>query len=395
MEKIVFPENIRSLLETLEAAGFSAYAVGGCIRDSVLGLAPNDWDVASSALPEETMALFGENALPTGLKHGTVTVKTPGGSVEVTTFRSDGSYTDHRRPDSVKFVRTIEEDLSRRDFTMNAMASPLSGEIVDPFGGRADIEGRLIRCVGEPERRFEEDALRMFRALRFSARLGFDIEDKTLAAIYDKAPEAASLAPERVMAELSAMLLCDNFAPLETALDSGLMDRYVFQGRRANLRRLALIPRERLGRLSGLCAVLSRDRRADAEGFLTRLRFDTLAVKTVKSAVAAALHGLPKTPGEWKRLIFEHGETAARCAVAAACALGADYDTSPLDAVINSGECLSLASLAVDGGDLKSLGYSGRELGSELRALLDRVFDEPGLNCREKLLDMATRDKLN
>lgn len=395
MEKIAFPENIKLVLSSLESAGFEAYAVGGCIRDSILGIAPQDWDVTTSARPEETMRVFGENAVPTGLKHGTITVKTPPDAVEVTTFRKDGSYSDHRRPDSVTFVGSLREDLARRDFTMNAIASPLSGELIDPFGGRKDIENGVIRCVGEPDRRFAEDALRMFRALRFSSRLGFEIEKETLDAIYGRAQEAAGLAPERIMSELSLMIVCDNVEPVETAFDSGLMDRYVYPGRRIQLSRLRLIPGERLPRLSGLCAVLARDRRADPEGFLTRLRFDLKTVKTVSAAVGAAMAGLPHTKGGWKRLICSSGIGTARCALASSSALGHEYDDAALNAIITSGECMSLAELKIGGSELGRLGFEGRAIGSELNRLLERVFDEPELNDREKLLDMAYEDKLN
>ena len=159
------PEYVQRVLTALETAGHEAWCVGGCVRDVLLGRVPEDWDVTTSALPEETMALFGSHAFPTGLQHGTVTVRAEHRSVEVTTYRVDGAYHDHRRPDTVTFTPSLEEDLRRRDFTVNAMAMDLRGGLRDPFGGQTDLEVGVLRCVGEPDRRFEEDALRILRGL--------------------------------------------------------------------------------------------------------------------------------------------------------------------------------------------------------------------------------------
>ena len=178
---------------------------GGCVRDTLMGRRPNDWDVATSAAPEAVQSLF-RRTVPTGLRHGTVTVLYGGGRCEVTTYRVEGAYSDHRRPDSVRFTPSLSDDLSRRDFTINAMAMDASGNVTDPFGGREDISRRIVRCVGEPRERFEEDALRMLRAVRFAAKLGFEIEAGTRCAIRRCAPLAASLSAERVAGELSGVL---------------------------------------------------------------------------------------------------------------------------------------------------------------------------------------------
>ena len=191
MEAISPPKYVRTVLVTLQSRGHLAYLVGGCVRDILLGVHPQDWDVCTSALPEQVLELF-PKCITTGIRHGTVTVCVNSRQVEVTTFRSEGSYLDHRHPDAVSFVGDLNADLSRRDFTMNAIALPPDGLLADPFGGVDDISNRIIRCVGVPERRFEEDALRMFRALRFSARLGFEIEAQTISAIAVKAPLAAA-----------------------------------------------------------------------------------------------------------------------------------------------------------------------------------------------------------
>ena len=206
------PLPVTDLLTRLKQADYSAYVVGGCVRDSLLGLQPHDWDICTSALPEEMRRVFlGLRTVETGLKHGTLTVVADHVPYEVTTFRVDGDYTDHRHPDSVRFVDDLREDLARRDFTVNAMAwSPETG-LADPFGGQEDLAAGLIRCVGEPEKRLEEDALRILRALRFASVYGFEIEPATGAALRRMAPDLKRVAGERVREEL-LKLLCGQAA---------------------------------------------------------------------------------------------------------------------------------------------------------------------------------------
>ena len=195
------------LLDALHGAGHAAYAVGGCVRDSLLGLAPHDWDLCTSARPEQVMALFGEEkCIPTGLQHGTVTVKQGGRLYETTTFRTEGAYSDGRHPDAVCFVPDVREDLARRDFTINAMAYSAEEGLIDPFGGRDDLAAHLVRAVGEPERRFEEDALRILRLYRFAARFGFAIDLATGAAARALGPHLDCVSAERIQEELLKLL---------------------------------------------------------------------------------------------------------------------------------------------------------------------------------------------
>ena len=226
MATITPPKYVRQVLVTLQGRGYPAFLVGGCVRDMLLGVQPNDWDITTAALPEQLLELF-PGARLTGGQHGTVTVRVNSHSVEVTPFRVEGGYRDHRHPELVQFVADLTADLSRRDFTVNAMALSADGLLSDPFGGAADLRRGVIRCVGEPERRFEEDALRMLRALRFSARLGFSIDLFTMEAIREKATLCAVLPPERVREELEKILLT---AAPETALEAvslGLLDSYL------------------------------------------------------------------------------------------------------------------------------------------------------------------------
>ena len=199
-------EQAQSILKTIEGRGYRAYLVGGCVRDLLLGREPEDWDIASAARPEQIMEIFGAAAFPTGLKHGTVTVKAADGAYEITTFRTDGSYSDGRHPDAVKFAKTIDEDLARRDLTINAMALDSAGNIVDPFDGAGDLKRRVVRCVGDARERFREDALRILRAMRFASVLGFSVEEATSLAIHSQAELLERIAAERILVEMNKLL---------------------------------------------------------------------------------------------------------------------------------------------------------------------------------------------
>lgn len=209
MERL--PENVAKALEKLENAGYEAYVVGGCVRDSIMGRKISDWDICTSALPDDTIEIFkNEKTIPTGIKHGTVTVLMDGTPLEITTFRSESGYSDSRRPDSVQFGVSLEEDLSRRDFTCNAIAYSEKRGIVDPFGGEQDIKNKIIRAVGNPEERFSEDALRIMRALRFSSVLGFNIEPATSKALHKKRGMLNNIAGERIFTELKKLVCGQN-----------------------------------------------------------------------------------------------------------------------------------------------------------------------------------------
>ena len=392
MTQFIFPDGVKMMLRTLNDAGFDAYAVGGCTRDMLLGRKPGDWDITTSAMPDEVAALF-ETVIPTGLRHGTVTVKGSGVSAEVTTFRTEGAYTDRRHPDSVDFVRDVHGDLARRDFTMNAIAVPLSGEIIDPFGGRDDIARRTIRCVGEPERRFSEDALRMLRALRFSSQLEFGIEKKTLEGIYACAPLAAELSPERVLSEVRRLLegSCADALPL--LLTTGVMDAWCKRTRSPALSRVVMLAPQGLSRLTAVCAVLESEGCCRTEGFLKALRASSHDTAVCSRGAAAALGGLPRSEAGWGRLLRDIGEESCRLAAAAHLALTGDSILPALEAVLASGRCHSLKTLAVNGRNMQELGFSGCAVGQALDALLEHVIEFPEDNSRERLLQLAMRLK--
>lgn len=225
MNWLIVPDPVQACCETLWAAGFQAYPVGGCVRDLLLDTSPEDWDVAVSAPPDRISSLF-RRTVPTGIRHGTVTVLQGGMSIEVTSFRGEQAYTDGRHPDTVIFGVSLRQDLSRRDFTINAMALRRDGGIEDPFGGQQDLAARLIRCVGDPDRRFREDALRMLRALRFAARLGFTLEESTAAALRRNAAGLDRVSGERIKAELEKILLSSRPELSALPVELGMLTRY-------------------------------------------------------------------------------------------------------------------------------------------------------------------------
>jgi tRNA nucleotidyltransferase/poly(A) polymerase len=219
--KIQLPEKVNRIITTLQKHGFEAYAVGGCVRDSFLGRVPGDWDITTSAAPEETKSLFART-FDTGIEHGTITVLLNGEGFEVTTYRIDGKYEDNRHPSKVQFTRSLSEDLLRRDFTINAMAYNEQDGLVDLFHGMEDLKKGVIRCVGNAEARFSEDALRILRAIRFSAQLGFEIEKETRQAIRKLAPNLSYISAERIQTELVKLLISDHPEKIQDAYELGI-----------------------------------------------------------------------------------------------------------------------------------------------------------------------------
>lgn len=425
------------LLDKLEAAGFEAYIVGGCVRDSLLGRPINDFDITTNALPEQIMTVFEElKVAPTGLKHGTVTVIYRDIPYEVTTFRIDGSYSDSRRPDSVSFTSSLEEDLARRDFTVNAIAMDVRGALHDPFGGRGDLSAHIIRCVGDPEKRFREDALRILRAVRFAATLGFDIEERTSAAARELRGLLDIISRERCRDELVRMVMGQNFA--ETALkyrdiiaqvipefcacfDFEQRSRYhKYNVYEHIVRAVQAAPQDTtvrtamlfhdickpqmftldengVGHFKGHAEVSARA----AENIMRRLRWDNGTVSDVSTIIERHSDKIVSEK-QIKRMISKMGEEnffrlleakkADNCAKNEfvleenkwfdECAeLGRHF--------IEENACLKLRDLAVNGSDIVSLGAQGRQVGECLRTLLDLVIDGELPNERDTMLSRA------
>ena len=356
------------ILNTLQRAGYEAYYVGGCVRDHLLGRPIHDCDIATSALPEQTMACF-DHCVPTGIRHGTVTVLLEQYQAEVTTFRSDGTYGDSRHPDRVEFVRTLQEDLARRDFTINAMAMTQDHVVTDLYGGREDLERRCLRCVGDPDQRFQEDALRMLRAVRFSAQLDFEIEENTRQAMERRAGLCETLSMERIRDEMEKTLLSDHPERLQDMARLGLLN-CCSPDKEQECHWLGKLPPVREIRWAGLC-------RLWPELDLVRLRLDK---RTAQNAMKAGRSAFPETRLDWKRRIVREG----RDCVLLSAALCGKYDE--IREMLRSGECISLRELAVNGADFPEL--HGPQVGEILHMLLDHVLAYPQDNVREKLFQI-------
>lgn len=430
------PDSVKDIMVRLEAAGWEAWCVGGGVRDMLLGRDPGDWDVTTSARPEDVMALFGKDALPTGLKHGTVTVG-GGRGVEVTTFRRDGEYLDNRHPDHVEFTSSLEEDLSRRDYTVNAMAMDLRGELRDPFGGRTDLAAEVLRAVGNPEARFREDALRIMRGLRFAAKLGFSIEAETAAAMDRCRKLLENIAPERIYVEVTG-LLCGPWAAevllgypriLAVFLPEivpcvGFDQRspyHCYDVWEHTARSVSAVPLQPVLRWAMLLHDLGkpetfslgedgrghfyghwRESVNKAEAVMDRLRFDNHSKKVILTLVERHDCELPLSERSVRRNLARYGEETLRLLLAVK--RGDNLAQAPayrdrqklidqwedlLNLVIAQGSCFSLGQLAVRGGDLTALGFRGPAVGNMLRELLEQVIEEKLPNDREALLTYA------
>lgn len=433
----MIPQEVCAVLQTLERAGYEAYIVGGCVRDMRMGKAPHDWDVTTSALPQETMALFDHFAIPTGLQHGTVTVRSGGLSCEVTTFRTEGDYPDHRHPAAVTFTRSLREDLQRRDLTVNAMAMDVRGSLHDPFGGQADIRRRILRCVGEPERRFQEDALRILRTLRFSATLGFVIEEDTHRALRAQCGDLRYVAAERVREELTKLLcgtdvlrvLLDDPQVLGVVLPEILpcvgFDQhnrhhcYDVWGHTAHA--VAAAPPDSVLRWAMLLHDLGKPRcftmdeqgvghfhghhrpgAEMAETVCRRLRFDKATARQICMLVRYHDRPIPLTEKAIRRAMNQLGAEGLRqlCAVKRADNLAQhpdyrsrqreiDEGKAIMDALLEKNACFSLKQLAVNGRDMAALGLEGPAIGQALQTLLEAVMDGETDNDRTALLALV------
>ena len=435
------PENIQNCINLLENAGFAAYAVGGCVRDACLGLTPHDYDLCTSALPQETEAVFRAYRLVlAGEKHGTVTVITEGGPVEITTFRTEGGYRDNRHPDWVEFLPEIEGDLARRDFTVNAMAySPKRG-FADPFGGRADLENHILRAVGDPASRFREDSLRILRGVRFAARFGLTPEENTLNAMLSQRHLMEHLARERVFDELCKLLLVakaediTRFAPLLAAVIPELAPMigfdqcsphhaydlithtaHVVEGVPATLplRWAALLhdtgkvttfTRDATGR--GHFYGHARDSAAMADDILRRLKAPTALREEVVALIGRHMTRLQPERKLLRRQVSKFGfpmvesQLALQEADMGSKGTGEDDGSAVFSEVRGllvelkaEDACLGLKDLAVNGNDLMALGYRGRAIGTCLNVLLEQVVDERLPNEKKALLAFAAENQ--
>lgn len=385
---ISMPQGVREVLDRLAEAGYDAWLVGGSLRDMYLGRVPEDWDVASSALPEEVEIVFPHTA-PTGIKYGTVTVLTAGIKVEVTTFRAEGAYRDSRHPEEVEFLSSIEDDLSRRDFTINAMAYHPDRGWRDPYGGRSDCDREIVCCVGQPAARFSEDALRMLRAVRFAAQLGFVLDHDTQSAIGGNAAAIQNVAAERIREELVKILLAPRAGEgLRLLGDTGLGGCILPEAApEAFCWDPGPWPRDTVLRLCGLLSAACRHRQDVAEA-LARLRFDNAAKGDVLFLYDTR-DIIPASDPEWvRRRLYECGDQRMELYLTHQQAMGRSVEAlrEALAGVMARGECVSLKDLALDGADLIGMGVEpGPAVGEMLERLMDIVLTNPGMNTKQKL----------
>ena len=436
MIRLTIPRKAAQILRRLTDAGYEAYVVGGCVRDSLLGRTPGDWDITTSALPSEVKAVF-SRTIDTGIEHGTVTVRLGGESFEVTTFRVDGKYSDSRHPDSVRFTPSLSEDLRRRDFTVNAMAYHPQTGLIDLFGGLDDLEKGIIRAVGDPFERFEEDSLRILRAVRFAAQLGFTVEEETLRAVSHFAPRLSLVSRERIQTELTKLLVSDHPDRFRLLYETGitaahfpLFDRMMalpqnspFHSLSVGEHTLAVLCAAEPDRILRLAALLhdtgkvaahtvdetGRDHFKGhnlisaqiAETFLRELRFDNRTIELVTALCRIHDDRFAPTPAGVRKAIHRYGEelfsyylrfirvdNLAKSEFARA-EFAPRYEAllASVAEVRKAGDCLSLKDLAVTGADLKAAGMKpGPAMGMILNAMLEEVLEEPEHNTKEYLL---------
>ena len=441
---IGIPQNIRSVLLRLNACGFEAYVVGGCVRDALLGCEPSDWDVCTAATPERVAEIFADfHVIPTGLKHGTVTVVIDGMTVEITTFRIDGDYADGRRPTAVEFARSITEDLRRRDFTINAIAADINECLIDPFGGREDIKRGIIRCVGEADKRFGEDYLRILRALRFAAVLGFDIDADTSRSINAHKTSVAGISAERICSELCKLVVGEKAAEIlreyravfaevipELAAMFDLEQRnpwHIFDVWEHTVASVACAPQDVIIRMTmllhdigkPLCFTRGEDGIGHfcghnaisarlADDILKRLRFDNetrnLIVQlvkyhdypaAVKRRVVRRILNLVGVEQAHRLLTVKRADALAQNPQMTAERLREIAELEVLlCTVIDERQCFTARDLAVNGRDLMELGVPpGPRLGVVLKKLLDAVIDGK-LENEADVLKHAAREML-
>ncbi len=406
--KLTLDPGAAALLDALHAAGYAAYAVGGCVRDSLLGRTAHDWDLCTSALPQQVMELFGTaQCIPTGLQHGTVTIKYGGQLYETTTFRTEGSYTDGRHPDAVQFVPDVREDLARRDFTINAMAYNEAEGLVDPFGGQKDLQNGLLRAVGEPHQRFTEDALRILRLYRFAARFGFALDAATARAARQLAPHLDCISAERIQEELAKLLAAPQpGAYLEPAVLAVVLPELTPAALAAAKPVVDACPAGEENLPVRWAALLGALGETDTRRVLKRLRCSNASIEETAVLVReTAGEGVSEEkasvhPGNIhiRRLLGRYGLCTVErlCALRAAlhpqavseCALAAQR-ARQLEA---DGVCCRVSQLAVNGRDLMAAGIpAGPALRRVLEALLDGVIRAEYPNEKPALLAAAQK----
>lgn len=395
--KINIPKDVKDIINTIYENGYEAFIVGGCVRDSIVGITPNDYDITTNARPSETINIFkGEKIVETGIKHGTITLIKDKNEYEITTYRIDGTYSDNRRPEFVEFTSDIIKDLKRRDFTINSIAYNHRVGIVDVFDGIKDIERKIIKTVGNADERFEEDGLRIIRAVRFSAKLDFDIEDKTLKSIYKNINLIKNISVERIQEELSKTLLSDSPEKIYILYDAKLFDILKINNVRIDEKDLSKIKsskKDLVIRLSIFIYILGDIN--ESKKILDLLRYSN----KIKTQCITILDYINKDIIDDKISIKiylkEIGHESLNYLLYVKKILDKEFDNKYYEKIKNliseiyvNRECYSLKQLALNGNDLNDLGYRGKEIGEKLNLLLNKVINNPNINNKEELINI-------
>jgi tRNA nucleotidyltransferase (CCA-adding enzyme) len=435
--KIEIPQNAKKILDTMHAAGYEAYIVGGCVRDALLGRVPQDWDITTNALPQDTQKLF-KRTIDTGIQHGTITVMMGKEGYEITTYRIDGDYEDNRHPSSVTFTRDLTEDMKRRDFTINAMAYNDEEGLIDKFDGVKDLEAHVIRCVGDPRERFSEDALRIMRAVRFAAQLDYSIDEETYGAIREFAPTLQKISAERIQTELVKLLTSDHPEKIKMAYELGITKEILPEFDRCMetpqhnkhhaynvgdhiVESLKNIRADKVLRLTMLMHDMAKPvtMKVDEQGvshfyghdllgadmaraILKRLKFDTKTMDRTCNLIKYHDNRFEPTPAHVRMAMYNIGkedfpgylevryaDTMAQSTYLREEKLANIKETRRVyEQILKDGDCISLKELAVTGKDLIEQGIApGKQLGDILNAMLMDVISEPTHNSKDYLLE--------
>jgi tRNA nucleotidyltransferase (CCA-adding enzyme) len=420
---------VNQILKTLNDNGFNAFVVGGCVRDTLMDIEPNDWDITTNALPEQVINLFSKT-LTVGIKHGTVVVVIDNEDFEITTFRIDGESSDCRRPDIVKFSTSIKEDLARRDFTVNAIAFNFKDGFIDPFNGTIDIKNKIIRAVGDPDKRFSEDALRMLRAIRFSAQKNFNIDSKTFEAIKNNRNLILKISPERIRDELEKIIISNNSDEFELLHETGLLDlilpeisklfsteqnnpHHIFNVATHTLKALSNIEKDRILKWAILFHDIGKaeTKTIDIDGadhffghakiskdiainIMRRLHFDNASIDQISELIEIHDLDIDTTEKAVRRVLSKLGVEKFRNLLkiqkADKLAQNPKFLKSKIDKIstvekildneIDKGNCVGLKLLKINGNDLIKLGLKGKQIGDMLNQLLEIIIDDPAKN---------------
>jgi tRNA nucleotidyltransferase (CCA-adding enzyme) len=405
--RIELPEDVKTIIETIEKNGLEAYAVGGCVRDSLLGRTPDDWDITTQAVPNQIKTFF-KRTIDTGIKHGTVTVLFDKTGYEVTTYRIDGEYKDGRHPETVEFAVNLRDDLKRRDFTINAMAYNDQLGLVDEFDGKKDLAAKLIRCVGNPTERFTEDALRMMRAIRFSAQLGFQIHEDTYKAIVRLAPSIKQVSMERIQVELIKTIMSDHPDYVKLYDETGLLREtipllhQVLCGKYAR-NALCMVRHAKKEPILRLAALFNTVPYEQVRDTLKALKMDNHTVDMVTNLVKYAKDTVEENEPAVREAALKYSQELM--------SLRMDHERAVIatseevlgivmkakkqhlaiiermyNEIINRGDCISIADLDITGNDLMEYGLKGPKIGKTLNELLHIVIENPKLNDKATLI---------